>query len=441
MAMSFALSPDRVGNDLTDRMQRRSALVAACLLVFSSTGSAQSRPPESSSQSGTSQPVGLDDLDDARTDLFDLIRKLREKPPEEAVKGDRRVVFTIVPIIGAKPTTGFRAGAGANIEFALGDPTTTRISVLNGDTTISSQGQFGAGAVLLLYGPHNRWKFEGRNSFKGARNGNVVLGTRAGPGGAPEIDYDSVRLFNTYLYRVWRQLYAGAGLSYARQAGIEPDSEDAAGWDSSPFVTYSTEHAFTLSTQTAAGPGILLLIDSRDNQNDAFRGWYFSSEYSFNFKNFLGGDSSWSNLYTDVRTYKVLSRDRRHRLAFWVFGDFVTSGRAPYLSLPTTGGDPQGRSARGYAEGHFRGERLVYGEAEYRATVTGNGFLGVVSFLNVTTASNEQTSEKLFDAGAVAGGVGLRFLLRKRSRTNICLDFGWGRHGSFGVYLGLGDAF
>jgi hypothetical protein len=379
--------------------------------------------------------------DETRTDLFDLYRRLRHKPPEVAVKDDRRTAFTIVPIIAAKPTTGVSAGVGANIEFALGDTTTTRISVLNGAMTFSSLGQLGAGTVLLLYGRDNRWKFDGLNGFKEPRNGNVALGTGAPPGSAPEIDYHSVRLFNTYYVRVWRQLFAGAGLFYERQAGIEPTSEDVAGWDSSPFVTYSTEHGFDLSTQTAAGPGIVVLVDNRDNQNDAFRGWYFTSEYRYSFENFLGGDSNWSNLFADLRTYKALSRDRRHRMAFWTFGDFVTSGTAPYLSLPMTGGDSRGRSARGYAEGRFRGERLLYGEAEYRATVTRNGFLGVVTFLNVTTASNEQTDEKLFDSGAVGGGFGFRFLLRKRSRTNICLDLGWGRQGSFGVYVGLADAF
>jgi outer membrane protein assembly factor BamA len=233
----------------------------------------------------------------------------------------------------------------------------------------------------------------------------------------------------------------GAVGYYARQADIEPDSDDEARWDGSPFLTYSTAEGFNFSKQTAAGPGIVLLFDNRDNPNDASRGWYFTSEYRSYVKDFLGGDSTWENLYTDARFYRSLTPDRRHKLAFWAFGDFVTNGTAPYLSLPTTGGDPQGRSARGYAEGRFRGERLLYGEAEYRATVTRNGFLGVVTFLNVTTASNEQTGEELFESGAVGGGFGFRFLLHKRSRMNLCLDLGWGRQSSFGAYVGLADAF
>jgi hypothetical protein len=68
--------------------------------------------------------------------------------------------------------------------------------------------------------------------------------------------------------------------------------------------------------------------------------------------------------------------------------------------------------------------------------VTRNGFLGVVTFLNVTTVGNEQTGERLFDSGAIGGGFGFRILLHKRSRTNICFDLGWGRQGSFACTSG-----
>ena len=72
-----------------------------------------------------------------------------------------------------------------------------------------------------------------------------------------------------------------------------------------------------------------------------------------------------------------LTPDARHRLAFWLYGDFVVAGAAPYLDLPATGMDTYGRTGRGYPRGRFRGERLVYGEAEYRWTVTKNGLFGI----------------------------------------------------------------
>jgi hypothetical protein len=99
------------------------------------------------------------------------------------------------------------------------------------------------------------------------------------------------------------------------------------------------------------------------------------------------------------------------------------------------------RSGRGYAEGRFRGERLLYGEVEYRRSLTRDGVVGMVAFLNATTVGSTFTGERIFGDVAIGGGFGLRARLQKRSRTNICLDFGFGRDGSLGVYLGLAEAF
>ena len=86
----------------------------------------------------------------------------------------------------------------------------------------------------------------------------------------------------------------------------------------------------------------------------------------------------------------------------------VVDGVAPYLDLPGTGLDTYGRTARGYSEGQFRGERLAYGEVEYRAPLTRNGLLGMVAFLNTTTVTNFATDERLFDSFATGAGAGLR---------------------------------
>ena len=157
---------------------------------------------------------------------------------------------------------------------------------------------------------------------------------------------------------------------------------------------------------------------------------------SSNFLEARGGSCSFEN-----RTFQSLSRAQRKHLAFWLFGDFVVAGTAPYFDLPATGMDMFGRSGRGYAEGRFRGERLLYGEAEYRATLTRNGFLGMVVFLNATTISNLQNDEHLFDSAALGAGAGLRVLVNKHSRTNLAFDVGVGKQGSYGVYLAVQEAF
>jgi hypothetical protein len=136
-----------------------------------------------------------------------------------------------------------------------------------------------------------------------------------------------------------------------------------------------------------------------------------------------------------------LTPDLRHKLAFWAYTDFVVGGVTPYFDLPASGQDAYGRSARGYPDGQFRGPKLAYGEVEYRGTLMRNGLLGMVLFLNATTVTTPDGSERLFDSVAIGGGAGVRLLINKRSKTNLCFDVGFGERGSSGVYVGVQEAF
>ena len=64
-----------------------------------------------------------------------------------------------------------------------------------------------------------------------------------------------------------------------------------------------------------------------------------------------------------------------------------------------------------------------------------------MAFLNATTISNLQEGERLFHSGAPGAGAGLRALVNKRSRTNLCFDVGFGKDGSRGLYLAVQEAF
>ena len=139
----------------------------------------------------------------------------------------------------------------------------------------------------------------------------------------------------------------------------------------SPYITYSEEAGFDLDSQTSAGFSLHTLLDSRDGAINPSRGFFANASYLILIEDFLGGTSNWQQFSYDIRTYLRLSPDARHKLAFWTFGDLVTGGVAPYLDLPSTGGDTYARSGRGYPQGRFRGEKMLYAEAEYRWTVSG----------------------------------------------------------------------
>ena len=103
-----------------------------------------------------------------------------------------------------------------------------------------------------------------------------------------------------------------------------------------------------------------------------------------------------------------LTKDARHKLAFWFLGDLVTGGTAPYMDLPATASSHE-RSARGYSEGRFRGQHLLYGEVEYRGALTSSGLLGIVAFLNTTTVDNTDAGQRLFESFAPGAGFGFRY--------------------------------
>jgi outer membrane protein assembly factor BamA len=184
-----------------------------------------------------------------------------------------------------------------------------------------------------------------------------------------------------------------------------------------------------------------VIVDSRDHPNDAGRGFLADVSYRMYAQGFLGGDSDWQRLLIDLRAYRRLTADGRHRLAIWSFTDVITSGVAPYLERPAVGADARGRSGRGYAEGQIRGDRLTAFEAEYRVMLMKNGLLGLVVFANTTTVGDDERGVGLFDSFQPGGGAGIRFQLQKRSRTNLGVDFGVGRNASRRIYVSLSDAF
>jgi len=379
-------------------------------------------------------------------DLWHLLRHNRADP----LSGDpgatgpmpsRDHFFVVAPTIGSKPSTGLSAGLNTNLAFFKGDEKTTHISSVSGGIRVSQKKQVLSGVRLNMFTADDRWFISGDNRLSWTSQNTYGLGANTRPTslGTENLKYNAVKLYETAYRRVRPHLFAGLGINISAHGNIRPGDGVLDTFDQSAYAAYNDRHGFDDQQQTSAGTSAGLLFDTRDNGINAQRGWLASTALRTFFNDFLGGDSTWQQLTLDVRTYRKLTRDGRQRLAFWFLSDNVLSGTAPYLDLPATGSD--GRSARGYGDGRYRGEHLAYGEIEYRGTITSNGLLGFVTFVNTTTVDNADANKKLFDDFAPAAGLGLRVLLNKHSRTNLTADYGWGKEGSRGLYLGIQEAF
>lgn len=377
-------------------------------------------------------------------DLFDLLRELRHKPapPPPGPEDYKKWMVAAAPVLTYGPTSGFGLGLAGNMAVYRGFPGTTRISSIVASVTATTKEQVLVNAKISSSALDNRRRFEGDNRLYWTSQKTYGIGTDTSEGLAVDQKYDYFRFYETLYQKVARHTYIGAGFLYSNHRDVRPADDAAeAAWPSSPYVLYSEQNGFDPESQTSAGLSLNALVDSRDGPINPSRGWYARATYSAFFEGFLGGASNWQQLGYDGRTYVRLTRDARHRLAFWLAGDFVIAGTAPYLDLPATGMDTYGRSGRGYPQGRFRGEKLVYGEAEYRWTATKNGLFGMVAFLNTQTLGSDETGEKLFDSFATGTGFGVRLMLNKRSQTNLCFDIGWGKGGSRAVYFAVQEAF
>lgn len=378
-------------------------------------------------------------------DIYDVLRNLFHKHPKE-VSGERPVVpmklmLNWTPFISGNSSNGFGLGAAGNAAFYAGDPETTKISAAVPSFSLTTKGKIFLYLQGSYYSKDNEWHVDADNRLNLTSETTYGLGTSTVPGTGVNTRYDHFRIYDTAYRQMFPGLYLGAGFLFNARTGIKPVTAGDPAWPESPFVTYSEQNGFKLTSQNSAGFSVNGLYDTRDNFITPSRGFYANGNYRFFFKGFLGGASAWQEFVGDLRTYTRLGGSDRHILAFWLYGDFVTRGTAPYFDLPATSMDTYGHTGRGYLIGRFRGEEMAYGEIEYRWTITRNGLFGMVAFLNTETLSNKQTGERLFNSFATGHGLGLRLRFDKKSKTNLTADFGWGKDGSFGFYLGVQEAY
>ena len=408
-------------------------------------------------------------------DATDLFVAVGLSQPSEAPPQAFRPFLSILPVIGSNPTQGVLAGVAVILGIYLGDPKTTTISNVSANILYTTKNQFLSGINSVLMLEHNEWQLQGDWRFlifnqdtfglgtgptpvstgftPGASTGFTLngFGTTSAIEGAQPMDLNLLRIRENFLKKAWLDsFYIGPGFSFDRYYAIHDKLLDLSA--SPPVVTshyaYSKVLGFPTGAYNTSGLSLNLLWDSRDSTINPYRGYYAAISYQLN-PTFLGSTEDSSLLYGEFRTYIGLSKEvPRNVLAIWVYAQTTITGQLPYLALPAIGWDSRNRTGRGYVQGRFRGTAEIYSEVEWRFRITDDGFLGGVVFANVETFSRAPVSylgfvdggQNLFQYLRPAGGIGLRFMMNRQSRTNITLDLTVADK-TFGLYIGAGEAF
>jgi outer membrane protein assembly factor BamA len=195
---------------------------------------------------------------------------------------------------------------------------------------------------------------------------------------------------------------------------------------------------FSSEKTTSSGFNVTVIFDSRDNPINASNGFYTNVQVRNNLKA-IGSNSNWQSVVVDIRKYFLFPGKSRNVLALWSYNAFITYGKPPYLDLPSTGWDGYNATGRGFIQGRYRGNKMVYLESEYRFSILRNGLLGGILFGNAESFSGLQGS--MLQKWQPGYGLGFRVKLNKLSNTNLSIDYGFGTQGSKGLFITVGEVF
>lgn len=375
----------------------------------------------------------------AQKDVNDLFNELFKKGKSKDTAGKKVGNFSILPAVGYTPSVGFLIGADLVGSRYLGNPETTSLSVFEAYAAISTKKTALVQLKHNLYTADNKFNLQG--SWEVGKNLLLDHGIGTGnddPGTFP-IKFTYLKL-SEYIYRkIFPNIYAGAGLAFNYYTNIDDERENGA--MSRTFNHYySLKNGYDPGGYFANGLLLNLQYNTRDQPYRAYRGIYANIVLRTN-QTWLGSDKEAVQLKTEFRKYWSLSaKNPEHVLAFWSWGSYLLDGSVPYLDLPGTGGDVDQRSGRGYTIGRFKGPSFFYNELEYRFPITKNKLISGVAFVNGETASNQRKT-KLFQYWEPGGGAGIRILFNKHTRSNLCIDYGFGNFASNGIFVGLNEAF
>ena len=370
-----------------------------------------------------------------QVDLIDIGRWIIEKhagPRKDSstVKAGQ-IYFSGFPYAQYTLQTGVAVSIGGNAAFYLSNDTAENISSIESSLNYSLKKQFFVPIELNIWTKGNKYNILANWNFSIFPQFTYGLGGFTTGDDGYRIDYNNLRLYQTVLKTTARNFYVGLGYDLdlfwnIQQVNLTADT-----------ITDWTKYGFSHNSKSS-GPTLSVLYDGRRNAINPYPSNYASLVFRTNLK-FLGSDNNWSSILVDLRKYIRLSESSNNILAFWSYNWFTITGNPPYLNLPNTASDEYSNLGRGYIQGRFRGKNLVYLESEYRFGITPNGLLGGVIFANAQ--SYTETTNNRFEKVLPGLGAGLRLKFNKFSKTNIALDYGFGIHGSSGIFANLGEVF
>jgi hypothetical protein len=328
-----------------------------------------------------------------------------------------------IPIFTSTPETGVRVGGALEYFFnAQEKGTEARGSYIHGQFTYSTLGQIEVKATWQVFTKGEKFVYRGGGGFStyndrfwGVGNNTVDEKNYLGQ------DYSRIFLESS-MYRLLKNKW---------YAGLKLDYNDVYNVVNSRPLSLQEQGVSGINGSKTLGLGPAILYEGRDFPFSAHSGSYaeFYFARNFSFKNNPYDFNTW---FLDVRKFYPLTSNST--LGFQ-FSSIHTSGNVPLRELPRVGGSVL---MRGYFTGRFRDKSFTALQAEYRFQVwkwiygAAFGSAGVID-----ESINQYSTADLLKAT----GLGLRFLINKKNRMFLRLDYARNSTAGGAYYIRLNEAF
>jgi len=331
---------------------------------------------------------------------------------------------TVLPVVSYSEVTGFQYGATVLRGFRSSSDSATRASSLSAYVALTAKDYLKWHVQADLWSPGNSRRLRSRIEYISYPLPFFGIGTTS-PDSAEEWYSSGVTTVHIFTQRAMRPgWFIHAGARYVRSELRE--------WEEGGLLE---SNVFPGAQPGGPGIGVItaelgVVVDTRDNLVSPRAGTYARIIPSLASKA-IGSDFAFRRLTVDWRSYGTLGRFTTAKQFQY---DGVAGGAVPFDQLPMIGADT---AMRGYPRGRFRDRHAITTQMEFRTPHWRRA--GAVGFFGAGTVSHALTaldSENWF----LSAGVGFRYVLLPKDRTVARVDFGIGR-GSFGINLGIGEAF
>ncbi len=367
---------------------------------------------------------------DSLVDFWDGVERIFgvKKSRDEKI-GSSKPEFSLIPSIEYSLITGVAASINSNVVFPK---KYKNASFIYFDAKQSIKKQTILEMVSNLWFANDQLNFNTDWSIMRFPQQDFGLGENSSLKLYDQLDYSYLKLHQTLSRRISKDFYVGAGIRFDYHWRIADTSSI-----NKPLYGFR-EYGFS-NASLSNGLSLNVLYDTRRNAVHPVGGEnYFQSVLRTNSK-WLGSSAAWSSMTLDARKYISFPKGSNNIIALWSYNVMTLTGVPPYLVLPHTAVDPFKNTGRGYIQGRYRGNSILMQEFEYRFGITENGFLGGVVYGNIQSVKGLQSNK--FSAPIPGYGIGLRIKYNKKSNTSVALDYAWGKDGSRGFFMNLGEVF